>query len=101
MLKQPETLVPTSKIQRSTDVLLTELDGEIVVMHLSSGKIIGMADTGRRVWDALEAPISLNDLTDQLVMEYSVDKETCFSETHSFVASLLAANFVVPTGPEG
>ena len=93
MPKQPETLVPTSKIQRSTNVLLTELDGEIVVMHLSSGKIIGMADTGRRVWDALEAPISLNDLTDQLIIEYSVDRETCFSETHGFVASLLATNF--------
>jgi len=101
MQKRPETLDLTSKIQRSTDVLVTELDDEIVVMHVSSGKIIGMADTSRRIWDALEIPMSLNELTDQLVKEYQVDPEVCALETQNFVASLLAAKYAVLTEPEG
>ncbi len=89
----PDTLDVTSKIQRSPDVLITELDNEIVVLHVSSGQIIGMSDTSRRIWDALEHPSSLDDLTDQLVEEYDIDREICLSETTAFVASLLAADF--------
>ncbi len=95
----PDALDPTSKIQRSPDVLITELDDEIVVLHVSSGKIIGMSDTSRRIWNALEQPISLDDLTDHLVEEYDVSRENCLSETKAFVASLLDADFATLVEP--
>ncbi len=95
----PDALNPTSKIQRSPDVLITELDNEIVVLHVSSGKIIGMSDTSRRIWDALEHPSSLDDLTDQLVEEYDISREICLSETKAFVASLLSAEFATLVEP--
>ncbi|MGE0055193.1 MAG: PqqD family protein [Hyphomicrobium sp.] len=77
-----------SVIKRKEGYLETELDDEIIIMHINSGHIIGFADTAKEIWSQLSEPISFGKIVDQLVGEFDVDRDTCIAEVRRFLASL-------------
>lgn len=71
-------LIELDSIVRRNDELLTaEVDGELVMMSIASGRYFGLDDTGRRIWELLVGPVSVAALCEQLVQEYAVDTATC------------------------
>lgn len=87
-------LAPNSLLIRSPDLVATELDGDIVMMHIKSGQYFGISGVGTRIWAMLDRPITLDDLTRGIVTEYLVDEQTCRKDIMAFVEALMAQEAV-------
>jgi Coenzyme PQQ synthesis protein D (PqqD) len=94
-------LAPESTLVRKPDVLQVSLSDETYVLLGPDGlQYFALGDTGSRIWQELEAPVSLRALVKTLTGEFAVDEATCMTETRSFVESLLSHDFASVVGGE-
>lgn len=82
-------LAANSHVIRSPDLIATEMDGDIVMMHVRSGQYFGISGVGPRLWALLEHPMTIEQMTDTIVSEYKVDEQTCRGDILIFVQALL------------
>jgi len=89
-----------SVIRRTTALMDTDLDSESIILHVKSGKIFGVAETGKRIWDMLAEPVSFADLTHQLTAEYDIDPKSCAEDVSDFLAQLIDAGILEVSPPQ-
>ncbi|HEY1026183.1 MAG TPA: PqqD family peptide modification chaperone [Pseudomonas sp.] len=82
-------LTADRRVVRSPDLIATEMDGDIVMMHVSSGQYFGISGVGPRIWALLERPMTVEQMTNTIVSEYRVDEQTCRGDILIFVQALL------------
>lgn len=79
----------------AADHLLANRYGrEVVVLNLRDGVYYGLEDVGARVWTLLQCPMTLREIQDALVAEYSVEPERCARDVRALVDELLARGLV-------
>lgn len=76
------------RFSRSTDLLTTVIDGDIVALSLSRDSYFGMSGTGTRVWELLETPRSIDELVTLICSEFVVDEATARADIIAFVSEL-------------
>lgn len=84
-------------LSRSEDYISNEIDGEIVMMNIETGTYVSLNATGKSVWDLIEEPKVLNDIIEALVIEYSIDKETCVADLAPFIQQMLDQKIILST----
>ena len=62
---------------RSERILYSAVDGEVTMMSVESGKYYSLKDVGARIWALLERPMSSEQVCNQLMAEYRVDRDRC------------------------
>ena len=67
-------------ITRGQQHVETVADGEVVLMHIETGRFFTLSGTGRRAWELMAEPVTVDALVAQLVAEYDVDDATCRPE---------------------
>jgi hypothetical protein len=67
-------------VRRREGLIHTEVDGELVALHIGNGACYGFNATATRIWAMIETPKRLSELQRELLDEYEVDPETCRSE---------------------
>ncbi|MCH6258786.1 PqqD family peptide modification chaperone [Puniceicoccaceae bacterium K14] len=82
------SLDPETIVVRSTEILGSEIEEQTVMMDVKNGNYYGLGETGSRIWQLIEKPISIAVLCDMLVGEFSVDPAQCLSDTVDFIATL-------------
>lgn len=82
-------------IMRNPDVPSTEMNGEHVVMDLTSGKYFSLQGTAGVIWQLLSAPQTEAELIAQLAKQYQIDETTCQNDTHPFLEQLQAKGLIV------
>ena len=75
--------VVAAKEQTSCD-----LDGESVVLDMSSGKYYGLNSVGSEVWNLIQQPKTVRDLRDALVAEFEVDPQRCEEDLLAWLESM-------------
>ena len=75
-------------ITKSTHLLTTTLDDEIVMMDSEKGMYYNLDPIGSRIWTLLDTPQTLENICTQLMEEYDIDQATCQLETEAFLQSL-------------
>ena len=75
-------------IARSSELVSSDIDGEVVMMSIENGKYYGLDKTGSRIWDLLENPFSVSALINQLLCEFEVDRATCERDVFAFLEKL-------------
>lgn len=83
-----------SIITRSQELLTSEVDGEVVMMNIESGKYYGINIVGAEIWKLIENPVSVSDICSELVRTFEIDKPTCESEVLTFLGSLESENLL-------
>ena len=83
-------LLPTTLITRVDGLLVTEVDGETVLMHVEQGQYYGLARTAHAIWQLLEAPQTLEQLCTELGRRYAGAPEAIASDTRRFVEQMAA-----------
>lgn len=53
-------------------------------------------DGSSRIWQLLEKPESAETLTDKLIEEYEVTRETCLSDVMEFLNMLAEKQLIIP-----
>jgi hypothetical protein len=90
------TLTLKSIISNQVELLSSEIDGEVVMMNIESGKYIGMNTVGSEIWKMVEEkPVSINEICNQLTQIFNIEKETCEQEVLSFCSKLLKENLII------
>jgi hypothetical protein len=64
-------------ISRRAELIETEVDGELVALHIDKGTCYGFNGTATRVWALIEQPRRLSEVKEQLQREFDVDPEVC------------------------
>lgn len=86
------------KVERSGEMIETEVDGELVALHIDNGTCYGFNSTATRIWSKIERPRLLSELTDELTSEFDVDPATCEAQLRELLDEL-AADGLVKIGP--
>lgn len=89
-------LAPEQTYVRTNDVVTTDMDGEIVMMHVEKGAYFAISGCGVHLWSQLEDPKKLPDLIASIEEEFEVDKVDDLEGIVSrFLTDLLEQGLVV------
>ena len=83
-----------SIIVRGDRHLETELGPEVVLMHLEEGRFFTLSGTARRFWELIEQPVSIGSVTDRLLLEFAVDRQTCLAEVIALCRDLQSRTLI-------
>lgn len=90
-----------SHIARNKGVLVTDVNGEAVLLNIDKGNYYGLdAPVGTRIWELLESPRKLSELCSLLSQEFEVASDRCHRETRAFVAELAKEGLVEISHPD-
>ena len=90
-----EAITPDSRVQiREGDVLFQELQGETVLLNLTTGVYLGLNPIGTRIWRLMESKQSLREVLDAMLQEYDVPEEQLTGDVVSLVDKMRANGLV-------
>jgi hypothetical protein len=84
-----------SKCVPSEDVVAREIEGELVIVPLTSGigdmedELYTLNDSGKAIWDRLDGKRSLSNIVNELIAEYDVDRNEIEVDVIGLVNELL------------
>ncbi|HYD69826.1 PqqD family protein [Azospirillum sp.] len=87
----------SARVQRVTDVLSAEVDGEAVLMSIEKGCYFGLDDIGSDVWRRLEEPVGIAALAASLADDYDGDPAVIERDVIALLSDM-AANGLVTVG---
>lgn len=73
---------------REKHKISTELDGEAIILDLTSGVYHGLNSIGCFIWNLVEQPKQFKDIRKALMNEYEVSMEQCTRELVEFLKIL-------------
>ena len=79
----------------SPDVIVRELQGESVVLDLSSGRYFGLNAVGTRVWQLIQAGQPVDGLIRAVTAEYDADGDAVERDVLALLEDLKARGLVV------
>lgn len=72
-----------------------ELDGDIAILHLSSGVYFGLEGAGGEIWAFLQEPRSVGEIIDHLTDHFDVERRECEQMTLAFLEDLATKELIV------
>ncbi|SFF16540.1 Coenzyme PQQ synthesis protein D (PqqD) [Paenibacillus algorifonticola] len=94
-------LQPEQIIQRTEGHLATDMDGDKVLLSLSSGKYYNMGKLGGIIWERTASPVTRRDIVTQLLKEYEVEPAACDQQVADFLQDLYAEGLLEPVSNAG
>ena len=81
-------------MKRSDTAMARELDGDIVILDIPSGRYFSINSVGAFVWRLLGDPIERDDIIDAVTDEFDVDRATAASDIDALLGQLVDAGLV-------
>jgi hypothetical protein len=81
-------------IRRTASVLTAEIDKQIVMMDIESGRYLGLDDIGSVIWKRLETPRTLGDLVDSLVEDYDAERAVITQDVRELLKEMATQGIV-------
>lgn len=76
------------EVSQGRDCLSTQIDGQVVLMSVSSGVYGGLDQIGSRIWQKIETPQSVRALVDELAAEYQAPRDKVEADVIAFLREL-------------
>lgn len=81
-------------VVQSDGYLVSEMNGEKVMLSIENGKYYNLGQNGGRVWELIASPVSIPDIVKQLVTEYEIEPGACEKEVCHFLQQLAAEGLI-------
>lgn len=81
-------------VRRTGELIETEVDGELVALHVDNGTCYGFNGTATRIWGMIEQPRRVSELKAELLREFDVDPATCEAQLKELLDELAADGLV-------
>ena len=81
-------------VRRTGELIETEVDGELVALHIDNGTCYGFNGTATRIWGMIETPRRFSELKEELLREFDVDPSVCEAQLNELLAELEADGLV-------
>ena len=82
-ISMPDTMSVTAK-----DVMIVDLSGEAVILNMDNWVYYGLNGMGYRVWNLIQEPIRIDEITSAILDEYDVDSEVCGQDILAFICDM-------------
>ena len=76
------------------------IDGEVVVIDLTTGSYFSLVDSAAVIWASLAGRPTLDEVAGHLARVYDAEPDQCFAASGAFLDALVAEGLVVPV-PDG
>ena len=76
-LEKKESVSVGSVAVASSELVSANLDGEVVILGFKSGSYYSLDRVGVFVWDLLQEPRKVSDISDAILKEYDVELAQC------------------------
>lgn len=86
------------KFLKSSEKLSTELDGETVILDISSGMYSGLDPVGTTIWNILEKEVTFSQIVEEILDNYDVSEEQCINDLIDFLNDLEKNGLIVVQG---
>ncbi len=77
-----------TQVTASEKMLASDLGDEVVMMCIEKGKYYSLQGPSGRIWQLLETPKTLAEISTTLLDEYDVAKDVCEDQLLSLVSQL-------------
>jgi hypothetical protein len=77
-----------SVIQQKQETIVSDMDGDTVMMSIQNGKYYNLGSIGGIIWSKIIDPISINKVVEELTLEFEIEKNECEKQVISFIQSL-------------
>lgn len=75
--KDQINILNNTKIAAIPDQVSTNLEDEAVILSLKDGVYYGLNPVGARIWELLQVPRTVAELSDIILQEYNVEPSQC------------------------
>jgi len=89
-----ETLDTTKTFQRVASVMAVEVEDSVIIFEPESMEYMRLRGVACRIWNLLESPASIDQLTAVLCQEHEVENEVCMASVTRFLAELREVKLV-------
>ncbi|MCG8609856.1 MAG: PqqD family peptide modification chaperone [Pseudomonadales bacterium] len=83
-----------SQVKQKEGHAACELDGEVVLLNLDSGRYFQLKETGKAIWEMISIPKRVQDLCVDLTKRFDVSESNCQAQTLVFLKALHEQNFI-------
>lgn len=94
------TLTAESLVSAHPEQLSSDLDGETILLQMSSGLYYGLNEMGAVIWEMIQTPQQLQEIQSKLLEAYEVTPEVCEQEVMKLISDLHDAGLVEVKAPE-
>ncbi|SMF92121.1 Coenzyme PQQ synthesis protein D (PqqD) [Paenibacillus uliginis N3/975] len=89
-----ELITVDDLIVQSEGFLVSDMDGEKVMLSIENGKYYNLGQIGGRIWELVSSPVTIASMVEQLVSEYEIEPEVCEQQVQIFLKQLTAEGLV-------
>ena len=83
------------KYCRNSNIIDGAIDDNQVMMHIEKGKYFGLNSVGKRIWELIEKPKTLDEITELLLSEYDLSAEQCKQEVSPFLEKAIGYGIIL------
>ncbi len=83
-----------SIIVQSPGNIISDMDGETVMMSIDNGKYYNLGVIGGYIWENIKTPISIKSLISKLTAEFNVEASECQKDVFAFLEQLLEEKII-------
>lgn len=82
------TIALENRITQKEGNIVSDMDGEKVMLSIENGKYYNLGAIGGVIWDYLKEPTTVKELIVKLQSEFEVNHEQCETDVLSFLKHL-------------
>jgi hypothetical protein len=75
-------------LTRNPELVAVDMDGDLVMLSITSGEYYGLTGIAPYIWKALETPIGLDDLISSLLDEFEVEEAQLRQDVDLFLRDM-------------
>jgi hypothetical protein len=84
----------TLKYIQNAEIIQSKIGEEVVMLDMESGFYFGLNSVASIIWALMEKGISFEDLCDQLIEQFDVERALCESDTQELIDQLLEKKII-------
>ncbi len=85
------------KYSRNNQIINGALEDNLVMMNVEKGKYFGLNPVGKRIWELIGQPVSVNEIVTSLQAEFEVSPEQCLAEVQEFLLKMEKSDLIKKT----
>lgn len=85
----------TTVVKRHPSLLASQVNDDLVLFSAERGMYYGTQAVGGRIWSLIQDEVSVSGICDQLLAEFSVERETCERDVLQFLEQLETEGLVM------
>ncbi|MEH7884010.1 lasso peptide biosynthesis PqqD family chaperone [Bacillus sp. JJ1609] len=89
-----ENILLESKIVQMPGNIVSDMDGEKVMLNIENGNYYNLGKLGGDIWEMVKKPIEVRSIIIKILSEYDVDESECEKQVISFANKLFSEGLI-------